>query len=35
MNVGDYPVRGKPYWITFTVIAALGMFGLVLMLAVH
>ena len=35
MNVGDYPVRGKPYWITFTGVAALAMVGLVLMLAVH
>jgi hypothetical protein len=35
MDVADYPVRGKPYWVTFMVVAALGMLGLVLMFAVH
>ena len=35
MNVGDKPVRGKPYWATFMGIAALTMLGLVLMFAVH
>jgi hypothetical protein len=35
MNVGDYPIKGKPYWVTFMVVAVLGMLGLVLMLAVH
>jgi hypothetical protein len=35
MNVGDYPVRGKPYWGTFMGVAVLGMLGLVLMFAVH
>jgi hypothetical protein len=35
MNVGDYPVRGKPYWATFVGVAVVGMLGLMLMLAVH
>jgi hypothetical protein len=35
MRVGDYPVFGKPYWLTMTGVAALGMVGVVLMLAVH
>lgn len=35
MNVGDYPIRGKPYWVAFMGIAALAMLGLMLMLAVH
>jgi hypothetical protein len=35
MRVGDYPVSGKPYWLTMTGVAALGMVGVVLMLAVH
>ena len=35
MRVGDYPVSGKPYWLTMTGVAALGMFGVVLMLAVQ
>ena len=35
MKVGNYPVRGKPYWAAFMGIAALAMFGLMLMFAVH
>jgi len=35
MNIGDYPVSGTPYWLTMTGVAALGMFGVVLMLAVQ
>jgi hypothetical protein len=35
MRVGDYPVSGKPYWLTMTGVAALGLFGVVLMLAVQ
>ena len=34
MKVGDYPVSGKPYWATFMGVAALAMFGLLLMFAV-
>ena len=35
MRVGDYPVSGKPYWLTMTGVAALGVVGVVLMLAVQ
>jgi hypothetical protein len=35
MRVGDYPVSGTPYWLTMTGVAALGMVGVVLMLAVQ
>jgi hypothetical protein len=35
MRVGDYPVSGKPYWLTMTGVAALGLFGVVLILAVQ
>ena len=35
MRVGDYPISGKSYWVTMTGVAALGMFGVVLMLAVQ
>jgi hypothetical protein len=35
MRVGDYRVSGKPYWLTMTGVAALGMVGVVLMLAVQ
>ena len=35
MRVGDYPVSGKHYWLTMTGVAALGVVGVVLMLAVQ
>jgi len=35
MKIGDYPVSGTSYWLTMTGVAALGMFGVVLMLAVQ
>jgi hypothetical protein len=35
MTIGDYPASGRPYWLTMTGVAALGMVGVVLMLGVH
>jgi hypothetical protein len=35
MQIGDYPVRGKPYWMTMTGVAALGLFGMVLLFGLH
>jgi len=35
MRVGDYPVSGKPYWLTMTGVAALEIVRVVLMLAVQ
>jgi hypothetical protein len=35
MRIGDYPVSGAPYWLTMTGVAALGMVGVVLMIAVQ
>lgn len=34
MTIGDYPVSGKPYWLTMTGVAALGLVGVALMLSV-
>ena len=34
MRIGDYPA-GAPYWLTMTGVAALGMVGVVLMIAVQ
>ena len=35
MRVGDYPVSGKPYWLTVTGVAAFEIVRVVLMLAVQ
>jgi hypothetical protein len=35
MRIGDYPVSGTPYWLTMTGVVALGLVGVVLMLAVQ
>jgi hypothetical protein len=35
MRIGDYPVSGAPYWFTMTGVAALGVVGVVLMIAVQ
>jgi hypothetical protein len=34
MTIGDYSVSGKPYWLTMTGVAALGLVGVALMLSV-
>jgi len=35
MSIGDYPASGPSYWLTMTGVAALGMVGVALMLAVQ
>jgi hypothetical protein len=35
MKLGDYPVEGRPYWLTMTGVAALGMVGIAMMFAVQ
>ena len=35
MQIGDYPARGKPYWITMAGVTALGAFGLFILVALH
>ena len=34
MTIGDYPVSGKPYWLTMTGVAALGLVGVANLLSV-